>query len=178
MSGTGNLLFFASGKHTMNITDITTVDPRRGMVTCPGCRTIQNADLPQTCAHCGETFTASADIVDFKIPLLPAASQMNEDELRKVLEREFGADFAGIREGQAIMVNLPPGVDYMGVADAAKILGVTRQRVHALINTGRLRVERIDIPGVRPRVEYLIRPKSLRAVWDRTEGRPRKDRAA
>lgn len=151
----------------MNITEITSVDPGRGMVTCPGCLTIQEHEgWPQACISCGESFSESSNSIHFKIPLSAAALVMNECELAKVLEHEFGADFIGIKDGCAVMVNLPCGVDYMGTRDAGRILGVSLHRVRALIGAGRL-------PVVRVGRDWLIKPEGLKQVWHRPKGRPK-----
>lgn len=58
-------------------------------------------------------------------------------------------------------------MDRITVTQAAKELGVTRARVHALIGEGRIRAEKVGM-------QYLIRPKDLDKVRERKTGRPRK----
>lgn len=54
-----------------------------------------------------------------------------------------------------------------GTSEAAHILGVTRQRVHALIKSGRL-------PATKLGTDYIITLHDLEAIKTRTHGRPRK----
>ena len=65
--------------------------------------------------------------------------------------------------------------DYITTEEAARELGVTPQRVRALIKAGRLKAKSV---GVGNRATYLIRPADLDAVRDRKPGRPPKDPAA
>ena len=57
----------------------------------------------------------------------------------------------------------------IGTTEAAKRLGVSSNRVRALIDSGRLKAQKIGR-------EYAIDPKDLEAVKDRKVGRPRKAR--
>lgn len=59
-------------------------------------------------------------------------------------------------------------VDLLSTADAAAQLGVTVQRVNAMIRDGRLHATKIS--GV-----WLIRPADLEMVRHRKTGRPKKE---
>ena len=58
-------------------------------------------------------------------------------------------------------------MNLLTTAQAAARLGVTSRRVVALINAGRLPAEKIG-------PNFVIKPKDLAKVKDRTPGRPRK----
>lgn len=55
----------------------------------------------------------------------------------------------------------------IGTTEAAKRLGVSSNRVRALIESGRLKAQKIGR-------EYAINPIDLKAVQNRKPGRPRK----
>ena len=55
----------------------------------------------------------------------------------------------------------------IGTTEAAKRLGVSSNRVRALIESGRLKAQKIGR-------EYAIDPADLKAVQNRKAGRPRK----
>ena len=55
----------------------------------------------------------------------------------------------------------------IGTTEAAKRLGVSSNRVRALIDSGRLKAQKIGR-------EYAINPSDLKAVQNRKAGRPRK----
>jgi len=55
----------------------------------------------------------------------------------------------------------------IGTTEAAKRLGVSSNRVRALIESGRLKAQKIGR-------EYAINPSDLKAVQNRKAGRPRK----
>jgi excisionase family DNA binding protein len=55
----------------------------------------------------------------------------------------------------------------IGTTEAAKRLGVSSNRVRALIESGRLKAQKIGR-------EYAIDPGDLKAVQNRKAGRPRK----
>jgi len=55
----------------------------------------------------------------------------------------------------------------IGTTEAAKRLGVSSNRVRALIDSGRLKAQKIGR-------EYAINPNDLKAVQNRKAGRPRK----
>jgi excisionase family DNA binding protein len=57
----------------------------------------------------------------------------------------------------------------IGTTEAAKRLGVSSNRVRALIESGRLKAQKIGR-------EYAINPSDLKAVQNRKVGRPRKSR--
>ena len=57
----------------------------------------------------------------------------------------------------------------IGTTEAAKRLGVKPNRVRVLIESGRLKAQKIGR-------EYAINPSDLNAVKDRKVGRPRKSR--
>ena len=57
----------------------------------------------------------------------------------------------------------------IGTTEAAKRLGISAERVRVLIESGRLKAQRIGR-------EYAINPADLAAVKDRKPGRPRKSR--
>ena len=57
----------------------------------------------------------------------------------------------------------------IGTTEAAKRLGVSSNRVRALIDSGRLRAQKIGR-------EYAINPSDLKAVQNRKVGRPRKNK--
>lgn len=57
---------------------------------------------------------------------------------------------------------------YLTTQQAAEALGVTRQRIGAMIRAGRLRAERAGHT-------WLIKPAWLDAVRDRKPGRPRRE---
>ncbi len=59
----------------------------------------------------------------------------------------------------------------IGTAEAARRLGVTRNRVRALIDAKRLKATKVGNA-------WMINPKDLDAVKDRKVGRPRKSRKA
>lgn len=56
----------------------------------------------------------------------------------------------------------------LSVAQVAKTLGVNRQRVHALIASGRLPSQKIGY-------SHVIKESDLALVADRKVGRPKKD---
>jgi excisionase family DNA binding protein len=56
----------------------------------------------------------------------------------------------------------------IGTADAAKRLGVSQDRVRALIHAGRLPAKKLGR-------DYFIDPKDLALVKNRKPGRPKKD---
>jgi excisionase family DNA binding protein len=55
----------------------------------------------------------------------------------------------------------------IGTTEAAKRLGISSNRVRALIDSGRLKAQKIGR-------EYAIDPSDLKAVQNRQAGRPRK----
>jgi len=55
----------------------------------------------------------------------------------------------------------------IGTTEAAKRLGVSSNRVRALIESGRLKAQKIGR-------EYAINPADLKTVQNRKAGRPRK----
>ncbi len=55
--------------------------------------------------------------------------------------------------------------------DVAKALGLSVQRIHALINSGRLPAQKIGR-------DYLINEKDLELVRERKAGRPKKDKSS
>jgi len=57
----------------------------------------------------------------------------------------------------------------IGTTEAAKRLGVSSNRVRALIESGRLKAQKIGR-------EYAINPSDLKAVQNRKVGRPHKSR--
>jgi len=57
----------------------------------------------------------------------------------------------------------------IGTTEAAKRLGVSSNRVRALIESGRLKAQKIGR-------EYAIDPADLKAVQNRKAGRPRKNK--
>ena len=59
----------------------------------------------------------------------------------------------------------------IGTTEAAKRLGIGTNRVRVLIESGRLKAQKIGR-------EYAINPGDLKAVQKRTPGRPRKSRKA
>ena len=61
--------------------------------------------------------------------------------------------------------------EFLTTNQVAAELGVTPQRVRALIRSGRLKAKTI---GEGNRATYLILPADLEAVRDRKPGRPRK----
>ena len=62
-------------------------------------------------------------------------------------------------------------MNIIGTAEAARRLGVTRNRVRALIDAKRLKATKVGNA-------WMIDPKDLDAVKDRKVGRPRKSRKA
>ena len=54
-----------------------------------------------------------------------------------------------------------------GVREAAELLGVSRQRIHALIQAGRLSATKLG-------TDYVITLRDLQCVGERKNGRPRK----
>jgi excisionase family DNA binding protein len=57
----------------------------------------------------------------------------------------------------------------IGTTEAAKRLGISQNRVRDLIASGRLKAQKIGR-------EYAIDPSDLKAVQNRSPGRPRKAR--
>ncbi len=57
-------------------------------------------------------------------------------------------------------------MDLIGTAEVAKLLGVSQDRVRALIKAGRL-------PATMLGRDYFIKPKDLALVKDRKPGRPK-----
>jgi excisionase family DNA binding protein len=58
-------------------------------------------------------------------------------------------------------------MNLLGTAEVAKRLGVSQDRVRALIKAGRLPAEKLGR-------DYFIEPKNLKLVKNRQPGRPRK----
>ncbi len=77
-------------------------------------------------------------------------------------------DYSLVRNYSLIMEN--EAKNLLSITEAAKRLGVIRQRVFQLVQTGKL-------PAVKVGSQYVIKESDLELVKDRKTGRPPKDKA-